>query len=194
MKSRRPKKGSSSLAENIVAKLLGLTLGVIGFAVLYWAPVSSLTCRHIETNQVDCLLKQRLLGLIPVGETPITRLERAYIGRDTQTSRRSSDNRGYTYPVAKVILVSAAGEISLNDWGDPAITVGDPDRIARQINDYLASPPTEETLTVWQALWLPLLAGSCFDSFLVLWVVGLLITGGTWLKRSWSERGSKQDQ
>lgn len=86
MKSRRPQKGLSRLAENIVAKLPGLTLGIVGFAILYWAPVSSLTCHHIETNQVDCLLKQRLLGLIPVREIPITRLERACVGWDSQTS------------------------------------------------------------------------------------------------------------
>jgi hypothetical protein len=88
------------------------------------------------------------------------------------------------YAVSKVILVSASGEIALNDFADPTTTSGNSDQIAQKINDYLHAPPTAEALTVWQALWFPLLTGSCFNSLLVLWMVDRLIAAGIWLKRS----------
>jgi hypothetical protein len=170
--------------SNTIAKLFGLAMGLIGLLILYWVPVTILTCRYVETTQVDCLLKQRLLGLIPVGEMSITHLQSAYVSWDTQTGRNSSDNREYTYSVSKVILVTPSGEITLNDYADPSITLGNSERIATKINDFLAVP-TAESLTVWQAIWLPLLVGGCFSSLLVLWVVGLLVGAGIRLKQSW---------
>src|SRR5262245_2376101 len=92
----RQKRGRKA-KTNYMALALGLGIGLIGLALLYWVPVTVLTCHYVETSQVDCVIKQRLLGLIPVGEIPISHLQRAYVERGTQTSRRSSDDREYTY-------------------------------------------------------------------------------------------------
>jgi hypothetical protein len=174
---------------NILAKIIAPALGIVGVLLLYGVPVTILTCRFVESSQVDCRLKQRALGFIPVGEISIPHLQQAYVSWDTQTRRRESDNREVDYSVSKVILVTPSGETALNDYVDPAITVGNSERIAGRINDYLAGPPTAETLTVWQAIWLPLLVGGCFSTFLLLWLVGLAIEFGRSLKRR--GRGAK---
>jgi len=100
-------------------------------------------------------------------------------------NRRSKINLDWGNIVAKVILVTPSAEIALNDYADPSITLGNSEQIAARINDFLAGPPTPQALTVWQAIWLPLLVGSCFGSFLVLWIMGLLVGAGIRLKRSW---------
>jgi hypothetical protein len=168
---------------NILAKVMGLVFGLIGVLILYWVPVTSLTCRYVETTQVNCLLKQRLLGLIPMGETPVTDLQKAYVSWDTETARREDDNREYTYTVSKLILVTPSAEFTLNDYADPYITLGNSEEIATKINTFLATP-TPESLTVWQAIWLPLLVGGCFGSILILWIVGLLVGAGRKLKQN----------
>ena len=70
----------------------------------------------------------------------------------------------------------------------PVLALGDSERIAVRQNDYLSDPPSAEPLTVWQAIWLPLLVGGCFSSFLVLWLIGSLIGAWIRLKQSRSSR------
>lgn len=157
-------------------KLFGLLLGLIGLVVLYWAPPVTLTCHYVESSQVDCVLKRRLAGLITVETTEISRLSEASTHWSTQINRDSND-REETVRISKVVLRSAAGEVALNDYAQPGLTLGNSERVTRRINDFLATP-TVETLTVWQMIWLPNLLGGCFGSFWMLLVIGFVIDIG----------------
>ena len=81
------KKGSDPVAI-IILLVFGMVLGAITLVVLYVYPVSILTCRYVETEQVDCQLQERMIGLIPIQEISITHLKEAYIVTEVQEVRR----------------------------------------------------------------------------------------------------------
>jgi len=166
-----------------VGLILGFVIislfGVLGIAIMFIAPpLTTLTCRHVETKQVDCQLQERVAWVIPVREIPITHLKEAYVDYETET-REDEDGREYTVSVARVILVSASGEIGLKGIDDVGLSAA---RLTTRITDYL-NTPTAEPLTVWGfGLWrhtLVTLVGG-FVSMLavlifVLWIVELVV-------------------
>ena len=121
-----------------------LALSVGGIAILYLEPLSVLTCRYMETTQVDCQLQERIAWVIPVWETPIPRLKEAYIKQETRI-REDEDGREYTVSVYRVVLISASGEIVLKGTDEIGASA---DLTTTRINSYL-NTPTDESLTVW---------------------------------------------
>ena len=161
------------VAQILVLVLL-LALSVGGIALLYLQPLSILTCRYVETKQVDCQLQERIAWVIPVREIPIPHLKEAYVKQETQI-REDEDGDEYTVSVYRVVLVSASGEIVLkgtDEIGDSA------DLTTTRINYYL-NTPTVESLTVWgYGLWrhtlVTLAGGFVFILFVLLFVVGIV--------------------
>jgi hypothetical protein len=154
-------------------------LGILGIVVMYMAPpLTTLTCRYVETKQVDCQLQERVAWVIPVREIPITHLKEAYVDYEVET-REDEDGREYTVSVARVILVSVSGEMSLKGVDEVGLSAT---RLTTRINDYL-NTPTGERLTVWgYGLWrhtLVTLAGGFVFILavliLVLWIVELVV-------------------
>ena len=134
----------------IVGLILILALSVGGIAIMYVQPLSILTCRYVETTQVDCQLQERIAWVIPLWETPIPHLKEAYVDRKTVTRRdedRESDTYGkeYTVDIHRVILISDSGEIGLSGTDEIGISAT---LTATRINAYL-NTPTNEPLTVW---------------------------------------------
>ena len=127
----------------------------VGILIWYAEPVLILSCRYVETSQVDCQLKERMVGLIPLGEMPITHLMRAYVKRETRTSE-NDDGKRNTYYVYKVILVQTSGEFQFGDFSQTKFTS---ERASRRINDFL-NAPTDESLTVFR--WEGMLMGGIF--------------------------------
>jgi hypothetical protein len=161
------------LAQILVLVLL-LALSVGGLAIMYIQPLSVLTCRYVETKQVDCQLQERIAWVIPVGESPITHLQEAYLKTETQI-RTDEDDNEYTVLVDRVVLVSASGELVLKGYDD----VGSSALLTtRRINDYL-NTPTAESLTVWGfGLWRhtlgTLIGGFVFVLFVLLFVLAIV--------------------
>ena len=83
----------------IVLLVFGLAISAITLLVLYVYPVSILTCRYVETEQVDCQLQERMIGLIPVQEISIVNLKEAYVVSEVHEKRRNDreiiDNKVY---------------------------------------------------------------------------------------------------
>ncbi len=151
------KKRSDPFAITILL-VFGLTIGAITLAVLYVYPVSILTCRYVETEQVDCQLQERMLGLIPVQEISIVNLKDAYVVSEVYERRRTDreiiDNRVY-----KLILSGKSGTVNLqsfDEFGGFFI-----EQTADKISDFLLTH-TDEPLRIWQATWVPLLVNSFF--------------------------------
>ena len=121
-----------------------LALSVGGIAIMYLQPLSILTCRYVETTQVDCQLQERIAWVIPVRGIPITHLKEAYVKQETQT-REDEDGDEYTVSVYRVVLVSASGEIVLKGYDGTRSSAG---QTTTRINSYL-NIPSDESLTVW---------------------------------------------
>jgi hypothetical protein len=165
-----------NIISRIVVLVFLLSCGVSGVAIMFVEPVSILTCRYVEPEQVDCQLQERLAGIVRVRQIPVTDLEQAYAKWETET-RQDEDGDEYTASVATVILVCASGEVAVRGTGRPEFA----GRTTKQINDFLSSP-TDGSLTVWHAAWgkmLPVtLAGVIlFGLFVcgsVVWIVDVL--------------------
>jgi len=149
---------------------------------MFIQPLSILTCRYVETKQVDCQLQERIAWLIPVRERPITHLKRVEVRTETRI-KEDQDGDEYTVYVYRVVLISASGEIVLQDTGE----IGLPSELAAaRINNYLTAP-TGESLTIWgYNLWthtLVTLAGASvfflFGFGFVVAVVNMMFGPGT---------------
>ena len=150
------------VAQILVLVLL-LALSVGGIAILYLEPLSILTCRYVETKQVDCQLQERIAWVIPVREIPTSHLKEAYVKQETQT-REDEDGDEYTVSVYRVVLVSASGEIVLKGYDE---TRSSADLTTTRINYYL-NTPTDESLTVWGFGLLRHTLGTLADGFVFI--------------------------
>ena len=146
----------------IILLVFGLVTGAITLVVFYVYPVSILTCRYVETEQVDCQLQERMIGLIPVQEISVINLKQAYVTSEVY-ERDDRDTIGNT--VYKLILSGNSGPVGLqssDEFGGSVI-----EQTADKINDFLLRD-TDEPLRVWQATWVPLLVSSFFFLVAVL--------------------------
>ncbi len=159
--------------------LFGLILlfGIAGLGIWYTEPAAILTCRYVETKQVDCQLQNRMLWLIPVREIPITHLKKAYVKEETATWK---DELGQekTASVYRVMLLGGSGEELEFGYFDKNRAASE--RTAKQINDFF-NVPTDETLTVWYTPWGMILSGGCLFSVFVfllyfLWIRNMMAT------------------
>jgi len=138
----------------IMLLVVGLVTSAITLITLYVYPISILTCRYVETAQVNCQLQERMLGVIPVQETSIVHLKDAYVVSEV----RRSDGDDYT-TVYKLILSTDSDTVGLNsfdEFGGFFI-----EQTADKINDFLLTH-TDGPLWIWQATWVPLLISSFF--------------------------------
>ena len=142
----------------IVLLVFGLATGAITLLVLYVYPVSILTCRYVETEQVDCQLQERMIGLIPIREISIAHLKEAYVVSEVHEKRRN-DREIIDTRVYKIILSSNSGPVGLESFDEfGGVFV---EQSVDKINDFLLTH-TNEPLRIWQATWVPLLLGSFF--------------------------------
>jgi len=63
----------------VVLLMFILALSLVGIVIMYMQPLSTLTCRYVETQQVNCQIQERIVWLIPVWESPVTHLQEAYV-------------------------------------------------------------------------------------------------------------------
>ena len=158
-----------------------LALSVSGIAILYLQPLSILTCRYVETKQVDCQLQERIAWVIPVWETPIPHLKEAYVKQETQI-REDEDGDEYTVSVYRVVLVSVSGEIVLKGYDE---TRSFAELTTTRINYYL-NTPTVESLTVWGfGLWghtLGTLGGGLWFILFAFVFVVAIVGMGHWVR------------
>ena len=160
----------------IILLVFGLVVGAITLVVFYVYPVSILTCRYVESEQVDCQLQERMVGLIPIQEISVINLKQAYVTSEVHEKRRNDreiiDNRVY-----RLTLSGNSGSVELqssDEFGGFVV-----EQTADKINDFLLRH-TDEPLRIWQATWVPLLVSSFFFLVAVLMlyvVVDSLIRG-----------------
>ena len=164
----------------ILFAFIGLSL-----AIMYWKPLAFLTCRHIETNQIDCQLQEFIAWkMIPVRETPILRLQKAYVHEKLVTGE-DEDGNTYTRHLYQVILVSASGEIALGSAVEDGLSAAN--HIVNRINDFRNSP-LGETMTVGahnfqEHTWLTIIGGTIFIFFgfvTVGTIVNTIVLLGAW--------------
>jgi len=171
----RNKKRSDPFAI-IILLVFGLAVGAITLVTLYVYPVSILTCRYVETEQVDCQLQERMIGLIPVQETSVINLKQAYVTSEVH-ERRRNNREIIPDKVYKLTLSGNSGPVDLvssDEFGGVFV-----EQTVDKINDFL-STHTDEPLRIWQATWVPLLLSSFFFLVPVLMlyvVVDTLIRG-----------------
>jgi len=160
----------------IILLVFGLVGGAITLVVFYVYPVSILTCRYVETEQVDCQLQERMVGLIPVQEISVTNLKQAYVTSEVH-ERRRNDREIIPDKVYKLTLSGNSGPVDLqssDEFGGFVV-----EQTADKINDFLLTH-TDEPLRIWQATWVPLLVSSFFFlvSALMLYVAADSIIRG----------------
>jgi hypothetical protein len=147
----------------IILLVFGLVTGAITLVTLYVYPVSILTCRYVETEQVDCLLQERMIGLIPVQEISVINLKDAYVTSEVY----ERDDRDTSDEVYKLTLSGNSGPVDLQGSDEFGGFVAE--HTADKINNFLLRH-TDEPLRIWQATWVPLLLGSFFFLVAVLLV------------------------
>ena len=158
----------------LVALMFILALSVGGIAMMHMQPLSILTCRYVETTQVNCQIQERIAWLIPVRGSPFTNLKEAYVKPETQI-RKDEDGDEYNVTVYRVVLTSHSSEIVLKGTDEIRLTS---DLTARRINDYL-NAATGEELTIWgYGLWahtlITLAGGGVFLLFGFCFVVAIV--------------------
>jgi len=172
---KRNKKKSSNLFTVIILLVFGSVTGAITLLVLYFYPVSILTCRYVETEQVDCKLQERMIGLIPLQEISIVQLKKAHIVTKVQEVRR--DGREVDIKSDRMILNCNSGTVALNSFDEfGGFFVK---QTVNKINDFLRAY-NEEPVRIWQATWVPLIICSFFFlvSVIMLYAaVDILIRG-----------------
>ncbi len=157
------KKRSDPIAI-VILLVFGLVMGAIALVVLYVYPVSILTCRYVETEQVDCQLQERMIGLIPIQETSVINLKQAYVTSEVH-ERRRNDREIIPDRVYKLTLSGNSGPVDIgtsDEFGGVLV-----EQSVDKINDFLLRH-TNEPLRIWQATWVPLLLGSFFFLVAVL--------------------------
>lgn len=173
-----------TIVKRILGHVIIFLLVVGGIVIMYLDPLSFLTCRHVETKQIDCNLQERIAWLIPVRETLIARVREAYVNQELVTGE-DDDGKAYSYYAYEVILVSASGETGLTGTDQIGLSAK---LTANRINDYL-NTPTSEPLTVWgHGLWghslITLVGGLVFIFFGFLFVttfVNTVLLFGAWV-------------
>ena len=117
---------------------------VIGFTLLFVKPLPVLTCRYVESRQVDCQLTQHIIWVIPVRKIPVPDLEDVYVERETEI-RMDDDDNETTAHWYRVMLVSASGETELQSAEENELS----SELTRgRIKAYLDTP-ADKPLTVW---------------------------------------------
>jgi len=157
------KKRSDPLAI-IILLVFGLAVGAITLVTLYVYPVSILTCRYVETEQVNCQLQERMIDLIPIQETSVINLKQAYVTSEVH-ERRRNDREIIPNTVYKLTLSGNSGPVELessDEFGGFIV-----EETVDKINDFLLTH-TDEPLRIWQATWVPLLVSSFFFLVAVL--------------------------
>lgn len=145
--------------------------GIISGLVLYGFPVSIFTCQYVETVQVDCLIQERMVGLIPVQETSISQLKEAQMTSERHTTRQ--DGRQVSETVYQVTLTSNSDVVTLDSFDQFEGVFAQ--RTVDEVNDFLLTY-TDEPLRIWQASWVPLSVGSFFFLVSVIMVYAVADT------------------
>jgi hypothetical protein len=117
---------------------------VIGIGIMGLRMLPVLTCRYVESGQVDCLLEERIAWLIPVHRTHVTDLQRVYVDTETGVVEDEEGNESTVY-TDRVILVSSSGEIRLQRMDSPGSLAH---VTSIRLNAYL-STYTDAPVTVW---------------------------------------------
>lgn len=121
-----------------------LALSVSGLAIMNAQPLPILTCRHVNREQVDCQIQERIAWVMPIRESSLTDLKEAYVNREIHYGE-DEDGDEYTFYSFEVVLVSATDEFVLKGSDEHGIISN---LTARRINNYL-NTPTRKPLTIW---------------------------------------------
>jgi hypothetical protein len=103
--------------------IFGLIFILAGCLSLYlFGQVPQLSCTHLETNNLNCVLKTSLLGLVPLHSAEVDGLQKARVGQDCTGT-------DCTY---RVELVQSGGMTPLTSFYSSGL--GDKQATSRQIN------------------------------------------------------------
>jgi len=127
-----------------VALIFILAISVSGLAIMNTQPLPILTCRHVNREQVDCQIQERIAWVIPIRESSLTDLKEAYVNRETHVGEDEAGDE-YTFYSFEVILISATDEYVLKGSDEHGIISN---LTARRINNYL-NTLTRKSLTIW---------------------------------------------
>ncbi len=155
-----------TIGHVILALLVGLSIVVMSLE-----PLPAITCRRVETKQLDCWFQERIAWVVPFGDKiPL----KASVNETLKTTK---DDQGETHSDS-VYEVVWAGADEIWSFGN----------LTTQVNAYLNNP-TEETVTVWgNNLWdhtMVTLGGGVFfiifGFLFVATVVSSILLVGAWL-------------
>ncbi len=123
---------------------------------IYVAGGTTLTCRRVESTQIDCTLSnRRWLGQVNAGDTTLKHLAGARI-ESYPCDDTDANGRRRTKSCESLVLDTAAGAVS-------------PDLLpasAAEINNFVASN-TETTLTVYNNRWI---FSAAISGFALVWL------------------------
>ena len=127
-----------------MALIFFFTLSVSGLAIMNAQPLPILTCRHVNREQVDCQIQERIAWVISIREISLTDLKEAYVNREIHYGE-DEDGDEYTFYSFEVVLVNDTGEFFLTGSDEYGFISN---WTARRINNYL-NTPTRKPLTIW---------------------------------------------
>lgn len=122
--------------------LLALSLG--GLFIMNAQPLQIITCRHLNMEQVDCQVQERMIWLISRGETSFPGLKKAYVDQLSQVGE-DEDGNEVTFYSYQVVMVNDSGEFVLRGSDEHGIIS---EITSNRINHFLATPK-DNRLTIW---------------------------------------------
>jgi len=128
----------------VVGLMFILALSFGGIAIMNVQPLPILTCRHVNREQIDCQIQERIAWVISIREISLTDLKEAYVNREIHYGE-DEDGDEYTFYSFEVVLVNDTGEFVLTGSDEYGFISN---WTARRINNYL-NTPTRKPLTIW---------------------------------------------
>ena len=128
----------------VVGLMFILALSFGGIAIMNVQPLPILTCRHVNREQVDCQIQERIAWVMPIRESSLTDLKEAYVNREIHYGEDENGDE-YTFYSFEVVLVSATDEFVLKGSDEHGFISN---LTARRINNFL-NTPTRKPLTIW---------------------------------------------
>jgi len=103
---------------------------VVGVFAYLMGQVTTLTCDRVETDQVDCKIQSKWMGLVPLREQSVRSVRGAQVAEDCD-----EDEDGCTY---RVELVASAGIVPLTSHYSSGHAAKE--SVAQRVNDFVRGP------------------------------------------------------
>ena len=131
---------------------------LLGLGALAVAPILRWECERDAAGAVNCIVKKRLAGFIPIGDVALSNILAADVRTHESSGLDRRDNNRYT---AAFLVVACADGTRYSPFDSSSPLGRSHDEVAQGIN-HLRGAVSPGTFRAWQGETVPLLVGAVF--------------------------------